>query len=53
MGGDQDGFVLLDQESLQPFEGREIKMIRRLVEQQEIGIFEQEPRETEPRALPT
>ena len=43
----QDCFVLLDEESLQPFERRDVEMIRRLVEQEDVRVVEEEPGKTE------
>src|SRR2546430_15810571 len=49
----QDRLVLLEQKAFEPFEGRDVKMICRLVRQPQVRILQQEPRETEARSLAT
>src|SRR5205814_4466226 len=53
MRGHQDCFVLLDEKSLQPFERCDIEMIRGLVEQKDVRVVEEQPRETEACPLAT
>ena len=43
--------VLLDQEPLEPLERCDVEMVGRLVKQQQVGVVEQQPRETESRAF--
>ena len=51
MGRDDHREVLFDHERLQPFEGRDVEVVRRLIEQQQVRIVEQESGEAETRAL--
>ena len=51
MAAHQDCFVLLDKESLEPLQRGDIEVVRWLVQQEEIRIVEQQPRETESCAL--
>ena len=45
--------ILFYKKLFQPLERRDIEVVRRLVEQQQIGIVEQQAGETEPGALAT
>ena len=47
----QDGRGLLGEESLEPFERGDVEMVRRLVQQQQIGVVQQKPGEPEARPL--
>ncbi len=44
MGDDQDRRIALEEEALQPLQRRDVEMVRRLVQQQQVRIVEQEPR---------
>ena len=50
---DQDRRVLLEEEPLEPFKRREVEMVRRLVEEEEVGIVEQQAREAKTGPLAT
>ncbi len=43
---------LLGEEGLEPLPSLDVEVVRRLVEQQQIRLLEQQPREAEPRLLP-
>jgi hypothetical protein len=49
--GYQDRQLLFYKELLEPLERGEIEVVRRLVEQEDVGVVEEEAREAEPRAL--
>ena len=49
--GNQNCFVLLDEEPLQPLERGDVEMVRRLVEEEDVRVIEQKPRKTETRSL--
>jgi len=44
---------LLDQKVLEPLERRDIEMVRRLVEEQNVRVIEEQARQAEPRSLAT